>query len=45
MDVWEAGLGIQLAMSHVAARTEVRALIAAIRKPPVAAVAQAPSAA
>jgi chromosome partitioning protein len=45
MDVREAGLGIQLAMSHVAARTEVRALIAAIRKPPVAAVAQAPSAA
>jgi chromosome partitioning protein len=30
----EAGLGIQLAMSHVAARMEVRALIGAIRKPP-----------
>ena len=34
MDVREAGLGIQLAMSHVAARAEVRALIGAIRKPP-----------
>jgi chromosome partitioning protein len=34
MDVREAGLGIQLAMSHVAARMEVRALIGAIRKPP-----------
>jgi chromosome partitioning protein len=34
MDVREAGLGIQLGMSHVAARTEVRALIGAIRKPP-----------
>jgi chromosome partitioning protein len=34
MDVREAGLGIQLGMSHVAARAEVRALIAAIRKPP-----------
>jgi chromosome partitioning protein len=34
MDVREAGLGIQMAMSHVAARTEVRSLIGAIRKPP-----------
>jgi chromosome partitioning protein len=34
MDVREAGLGIQMAMSHVAARMEVRALIGAIRKPP-----------
>ncbi len=34
MDVREAGLGIQLGMSHVAARAEVRALIGAIRKPP-----------
>jgi chromosome partitioning protein len=34
MDVREAGLGIQMAMSHVAARAEVRALVTAIRKPP-----------
>lgn len=34
MDVREAGLGIQLGMSHVTARAEVRALIGAIRKPP-----------
>lgn len=34
MDVREAGLGISLGMSHVAARAEVRALIGAIRKPP-----------
>lgn len=34
MDVREAGVGIQMAMSHVAARAEVRALLAAIRKPP-----------
>jgi len=34
MDVREAGLGIQMAMSHVAARAEVRSLIGAIRKPP-----------
>ena len=34
MDVREAGLGIQMAMSHVAARSEVRSLIGAIRKPP-----------
>ena len=34
MDVKEAGLGIQMGMSHVAARAEVRALIATIRKPP-----------
>jgi chromosome partitioning protein len=35
MDVKEAGgLGIQMGMSHVAARAEVRALIGAIRKPP-----------
>jgi chromosome partitioning protein len=33
MDVREAGLGIQMGMSHVAARAEVRALIGAIRKP------------
>ena len=39
MDVREAGIGIALGMSHVAARAEVRALIAAIRKPlPAAAV-------
>ena len=34
MDVREAGLAIQMAMSHVAARAEVRSLIGAIRKPP-----------
>ncbi len=34
MDVKEAGLGIQLGMSHLAARAEVRSLIGAIRKPP-----------
>lgn len=34
MDVREAGLGIQMGMSHVAARAEVRALIGAISKPP-----------
>ncbi len=40
MDVREAGLQIQLGMSHIAARAEVRALLSAIRKPaPRAAVA------
>ena len=34
MDVREAGLQIQLGMSHIAARAEVRALLGAIRKPP-----------
>ena len=34
MDVREAGVGIQMGMSHVAARAEVRSLIGAIRKPP-----------
>ena len=34
MDVREAGLAIQMGMSHIAARAEVRALIGAIRKPP-----------
>lgn len=34
MDVREAGLGISLGMSHVAARAEVRSLIGAIDKPP-----------
>ncbi len=33
MDVREAGLAIQIGMSHIAARAEVRALISAIRKP------------
>ena len=33
MDLREAGLGIHLSMSHVAARAEVRALIGAIRLP------------
>ena len=39
MDVREAGLGIQMAISHVAARTEVRALVAAVRKPAAVPVA------
>ncbi|MCW3474703.1 division plane positioning ATPase MipZ [Limobrevibacterium gyesilva] len=34
MDVKEAGLGIQMGMSHVAARAELRSLIGAIRRPP-----------
>ncbi len=34
MDVREAGLQIQLGMSHIAARAEVRALLSAIRKAP-----------
>jgi chromosome partitioning protein len=34
MDVREAGLGIHMSMSHVAARAEVRALLGAIRLPP-----------
>jgi len=33
MDVKEAGVGISMGMSHVAARAEVRSLIGAIRKP------------
>ncbi len=33
MDVREAGLGIQMGMSHIAARAEVRSLIGAIAKP------------
>jgi chromosome partitioning protein len=41
MDVREAGLQIQLGMSHIAARAEVRALMAAIRMPPPRAVAGA----
>ena len=44
MDVKEAGLGIQLGMSHVAARAEVRALIATIRKPPPQLELRAPAA-
>jgi chromosome partitioning protein len=39
MDVREARLGIQMGMSHVAARMEVRALVGAIRKPPPSQVA------
>jgi len=34
MDMREAGLSVQLGMSHIAARAEVRSLIAAIKKPP-----------
>ena len=42
MDVREAGLQIQLGMSHIAARAEVRALLSAIKKPaPRALAAQA----
>jgi chromosome partitioning protein len=33
MDLREAGLPVQLGMSHIAARAEVRGLIAAIKKP------------
>ena len=47
MDVREAGLAIQIGMSHIAARAEVRALLSAIKKPPVPgamAEAQAPAA-
>ena len=33
MDVREAGVGISLGMSHIAARAEVRALLSAIKKP------------
>ena len=46
MDVKEAGLPIQLGMSHIAARAEVRALISAIKKPPPRGMgeAQAPAA-
>jgi chromosome partitioning protein len=33
MDIRQAGLNISIGMSHVAARAEVRALMAAIRKP------------
>lgn len=34
MDVKEAGVGVSFSMSHVAARQEVRSLVAAIRKGP-----------
>ena len=44
MDVREAGVGIQMGMSHVAARAEVRSLIGAIRKPPPRSAAAAPAA-
>lgn len=44
MDVKEAGLGISLSMSHVAARAEVRGLISAIRKPPPSLRLEAPAA-
>ena len=40
MDVREAGLQIQLGMSHIAARAEVRALLSAIKKPTPRAVEQ-----
>jgi chromosome partitioning protein len=41
MDVREAGLPVTLGMSHIAARAEVRSLIAAIKKLPPRAEAQA----
>jgi chromosome partitioning protein len=41
MDVREAGLAMQIGMSHIAARAEVRALISAIRKPAPAEAAAA----
>ncbi len=44
MDVREAGIGISLGMSHVAARAEVRALIGAIRKPPPVLALETPAA-
>ncbi len=44
MDVREAGLGISLGMSHVAARAEVRTLIGAIRKPPPTLALETPAA-
>lgn len=44
MDVREAGVGISLGMSHVAARAEVRALIGAIRKPPPVLALETPAA-
>jgi chromosome partitioning protein len=44
MDVRDAGLGMQMAMSHVAARAEVRSLIGAIRKPPPKFRLQSPAA-
>ena len=43
-NVKEAGLGINLGMSHVAARAEVRSLIGAIRKPaPRPALSESPA--
>ncbi len=44
MDVKEAGLAMQMGMSHVAARAEVRTLIAAIKKPAPRGVAAADAA-
>jgi chromosome partitioning protein len=41
MDVKEAGLPIQMGMSHIAARAEVRALISAIKKHPPRGMAEA----
>ncbi len=41
MDVKEAGLPIQMGMSHIAARAEVRALISAIKKHPPRGMADA----
>jgi chromosome partitioning protein len=41
MDVREAGLPVQLGMSHIAARAEVRSLISAIKKPPPRSMSEA----
>lgn len=43
MDVREAGLAIQMGMSHIAARAEVRALLGALKKPPPRSMAQTES--
>jgi chromosome partitioning protein len=44
MDVREAGLNIQMGMSHIAARAEVRALLSAIKKPAPRAAQMEPAA-
>jgi chromosome partitioning protein len=38
LDLKEPGAGVELSMSHVAARNEVRALIAALKLPQVEAL-------
>ncbi|HTZ70903.1 MAG TPA: division plane positioning ATPase MipZ [Acetobacteraceae bacterium] len=41
MDVRDAGVSVNIGMSHVAARAEVRSLIGAIKKPPPRSMAEA----